>query len=691
MEKEKFNRTRPSTNTIKNIDGNQTQSKCINHLSNSYKKLQKTIDFNFNVVDVDEEQILEQILETYPDFKDEEISKIKKDERFKKIYSNLKNKYNNESMQSLQKDPQFLEIYNKLMKADPTDKKKYCIWIINQFLNKEFTLDSDELKEVANNMNKYLLLTGKGQSKNVPVLDATFSYSKLKEYLEKESEKAIINLRKPLKQTEKEDIYYDGIYGTLVSPKTQKASCEWGKGTKWCTAAASNNMFKHYTEFGKLYIWKDKKKDDKKYQFSFPNLDIKVAKRDIPESSSVDGKNEVDDDINPDILFYLRNENVVMKQFFEQKEQEMLEYFDKIVKQNDYDYVKLKRILSIIINYEKLIKPQIWEYAKQIKERIIKEVIPNIIESITLQKLVDLSIDIDYRLPPEFEDNFFKDDNLLDDTILNYWIKFFNGKRWKEFEDYMLYSELYVNMTEYILLLDEKQKWNKGEKEVLKHIVDDFKSLKIDSNFQFQFNIISKYNIDYLDNILMYTLFPLYKQMFDDNNIDLAKRLKLTAFMVSNSKKLNKRHIELEYFILKFLDKEIDNLSFSNYYSIFWIFNDYSIHVGRWKDYENLILNKKKIDLILDYINGYLKKEWPTAEKIILQGVINPNLIQDIISYAIDYKKGRWIELENQLLLFFSDINNQESFQYYLQFIKDYIKDPNFYKQINQVISDIVK
>lgn len=40
----------------------------------------------------------------------------------------------------------------------------------------------------------------------------------------------------------------------VIIPKTEEASCLYGSGTRWCTAARDNNVFDQYNKQGNLYI-----------------------------------------------------------------------------------------------------------------------------------------------------------------------------------------------------------------------------------------------------------------------------------------------------------------------------------------------------------------------------------------------------------------------------------------------------
>ena len=56
----------------------------------------------------------------------------------------------------------------------------------------------------------------------------------------------------------------------VVVPKTEKASCYFGMGTQWCTAANKNNMFNDYTEDGYIlyYIFFKGVTDERNYKWA---------------------------------------------------------------------------------------------------------------------------------------------------------------------------------------------------------------------------------------------------------------------------------------------------------------------------------------------------------------------------------------------------------------------------------------
>ena len=56
---------------------------------------------------------------------------------------------------------------------------------------------------------------------------------------------------------------------TVAIPKTERAACWWGRGTRWCTAAERNNMFTHYSQSGPLVVFV--RPDGAKFQFHAPS------------------------------------------------------------------------------------------------------------------------------------------------------------------------------------------------------------------------------------------------------------------------------------------------------------------------------------------------------------------------------------------------------------------------------------
>jgi hypothetical protein len=100
----------------------------------------------------------------------------------------------------------------------------------------------------------------------------------------------------------------------------------------------------------------------------------------------------------------------------------------------------------------------------------------------------------------------------------------------------------------------------------------------------------------------------------------------------------------------------------------------YAYHVinDRWADAEKTLLEKKDIDIIIDYASKCIKKRWHEAEDIIIKEANRNQIVHyvtkigerweevepivlahnssSVISYANNCIKGRWIEGEKRLL-----------------------------------------
>jgi hypothetical protein len=93
-------------------------------------------------------------------------------------------------------------------------------------------------------------------SSNLPKTDIN-QYGGLTELLTSLSEydsKSKRNIRK----VQGGNVVYEDDRFFIVNPLTHEASCYYGKGTKWCTAADSNHQFNQYNQDGKLFYILDK-------------------------------------------------------------------------------------------------------------------------------------------------------------------------------------------------------------------------------------------------------------------------------------------------------------------------------------------------------------------------------------------------------------------------------------------------
>jgi hypothetical protein len=64
--------------------------------------------------------------------------------------------------------------------------------------------------------------------------------------------------KRNVKKVQGGNVVYEDDRFFIVNPLTHEASCYYGKGTKWCTAADSNHQFNQYNQDGKLFYILDK-------------------------------------------------------------------------------------------------------------------------------------------------------------------------------------------------------------------------------------------------------------------------------------------------------------------------------------------------------------------------------------------------------------------------------------------------
>ncbi|MCS7317740.1 MAG: hypothetical protein NZZ41_05465 [Candidatus Dojkabacteria bacterium] len=167
---------------------------------------------------------------------------------------------------------------NKFQFIDP-----YIKWIVQRYVTNNLGLYEDVVSKVIPGLLTYDSLKRKNklkpihkdinQVKNIhQLLNILDEYQDKDTKSNKEKEKKIEE--NFYKNGEAELIYNDSKI-KIVVPKTEEASCYFGRNTRWCTAATkSDNRFYFYNEKGPLYIILDKK-NNKRYQFHFPTNQFK--------------------------------------------------------------------------------------------------------------------------------------------------------------------------------------------------------------------------------------------------------------------------------------------------------------------------------------------------------------------------------------------------------------------------------
>jgi hypothetical protein len=156
---------------------------------------------------------------------------------------------------------EFLSKYKKKFK--PEDIKK--IFLLSRdlssnqkflnFLGKVISPESvnDDMMKAKIAIEKFIKY-----QKNLEIKDIN-QYDSLKDISDAIS-KHENKVRRDVKEIDGADVVYEDDRFTVVSPKTYEASCYYGAGSKWCTAAKSSDAhFMSYNRDGKLFYFLDKK------------------------------------------------------------------------------------------------------------------------------------------------------------------------------------------------------------------------------------------------------------------------------------------------------------------------------------------------------------------------------------------------------------------------------------------------
>ena len=160
-----------------------------------------------------------------------------------------------------------LDVVNELAKAGP----KLVQWLANRYIGGEFKLEDLSAIKAALERFKQVRAQLPNEHKDLNKLSLGALYRVLTPFNDKE-----VVSNKQVERQKKEKFFTDGDAELLhkdktlvvITPNTKEASCYFGKGTKWCTAATkSDNYFGSYNKKGPLYIIMTK--DDGKFQLHF--------------------------------------------------------------------------------------------------------------------------------------------------------------------------------------------------------------------------------------------------------------------------------------------------------------------------------------------------------------------------------------------------------------------------------------
>ena len=162
-----------------------------------------------------------------------------------------------------------VKILNKLEEADPTPNKNYVQWLARTYINNDDSLEDVE-STTADYLDKFHRLKIKHHLDNNDIgqyKDFDTFMNDMDKY-----PNDLIDDDQGKKKQYNADIIYDEKGILIVRPNDKEASCRYGRGTRWCTAATrGHNYFASYTSRGPLYMFMPRKPKHpgEKYQFHF--------------------------------------------------------------------------------------------------------------------------------------------------------------------------------------------------------------------------------------------------------------------------------------------------------------------------------------------------------------------------------------------------------------------------------------
>ena len=186
-------------------------------------------------------------------------------------------------LEKMSNDEIYNKYYNKIPKedfeaivnADPTKKKdgsigKFTKWMLG--LYQKGNLKIEDLYKATQYLGLYTKNFNHVTKKDINMFKTLPElFDEINKFIDNADDYKSNSERDNEIKKDAEKVFEDDVW-TVIVPKTKEASCYYGKGTQWCTAASENNyeknMFDRYNRRDKLYI-NINKKEQRKYQFHF--------------------------------------------------------------------------------------------------------------------------------------------------------------------------------------------------------------------------------------------------------------------------------------------------------------------------------------------------------------------------------------------------------------------------------------
>lgn len=166
------------------------------------------------------------------------------------------------------------DIFQEIISADPTYNTekpnkmgKYGKWLLGIYL--KGNLKTEDLYKATQYLQTFIKFNGKIEQKDIMKYHSLQELYTVVEPFISNPDQAATKSEEVRKIKEGAEKVYEDNKWMVIVPHTQEASCYYGKGTQWCTAADNSyNYFDYYNKQGLLYI-NILKGTDTKYQFHF--------------------------------------------------------------------------------------------------------------------------------------------------------------------------------------------------------------------------------------------------------------------------------------------------------------------------------------------------------------------------------------------------------------------------------------
>ena len=177
----------------------------------------------------------------------------------------IKAKYEKPYHDAIQDQGVMSAVMAMIEQGDPTKNKQYSQWLARMYSKNIIPLEDIQSK-MLDALTKYstLKLRKKIKPQHADINQMKRPVDLLQAMADYED---VEDANQEVDKGQSAEIYADSSIRVIV-PKDEASACYYGQGTRWCTAAKNNNMFKQYHKSGDMYIVipKNPKHTGEKYQ-----------------------------------------------------------------------------------------------------------------------------------------------------------------------------------------------------------------------------------------------------------------------------------------------------------------------------------------------------------------------------------------------------------------------------------------